>query len=273
MHDTIYAFSNYRKYLHTILGTSTQRTGFKGVAAKAMGCSSAYLSRVLQGVANLSLEQGQKLSVLLQHSFEETQYLLLLINFERAGTAALKEHCRKEIELILRKKSEITLALPSQKSMPLSVASIYYSQWYYAAIHVLLSIPTLQSATKIARCLGLQLQLVVLVIQFLERNHLVQRNGANYTVNMQLTHLTSESPFLAAHHQHWRNKVCAHLGTGSLGTHYSGVVAMSIADAANLKRSIAKQLQDNLRFISASTEEAGYAYCVDFFSLNDKEQS
>ncbi|MFH7483927.1 hypothetical protein, partial [Salmonella sp. 2019-SM259] len=76
---SVFEFVDYKSYLTQRFGGARRRTGARSQAAKAIGCHSTFLSHVLQGKADLSLEQAEKLNDFLGHSEQEAHFFFLLL--------------------------------------------------------------------------------------------------------------------------------------------------------------------------------------------------
>ena len=87
----IFEASDYRGYLKEyLLKLPKQGFGEGKRMAKHLGVSSTFISQVLGGGKQLSLEQAQELSEYLGHSELEADYFFHLVQMDRAGTAKLK---------------------------------------------------------------------------------------------------------------------------------------------------------------------------------------
>lgn len=96
---SIFDFIDYKAYLSSwIEKRPNSGWGARSGMAQAIGCQTAYLSRILNADANLSLEQAETLSEFLQHTEDEAEYFLLLVGRERSGTPALKARFERKIQ-------------------------------------------------------------------------------------------------------------------------------------------------------------------------------
>ena len=89
----IFEYTDYKAFLESWIASRPQGgRGIKSKMAQAMRCQLAYLSQVLNGPAHLSLEQAEALNGILDHSHEEGDFFLLLLQRARAGTPGLRKH-------------------------------------------------------------------------------------------------------------------------------------------------------------------------------------
>lgn len=80
----------------------------------------------------------------------------------------------------------------------------YYSSWYYAAIHVAVSVPSLQSREALTQYFGLSGGLVREALSFLTSVGLLEKKGERYTQGVTRLFLGKDSPMIKKHHTNWR---------------------------------------------------------------------
>jgi len=260
--------TEYKAYLIDILGEKGKRSGLRQRLAKHLGCQSSFLSQVLNGAQDLSLEHAERVSQFLQHGELERDYFLALVLKARAGTVSLREHWESRMNNLRKEKHHLHKRLKDVKTLQAEQTAIYYSAWYYAAIHVASSIPGLGRADKLAEFFGLPREMVLKVLEFLERNGLVVAKSEGYAIGPTHVHLAKDSPHVIRHHSNWRLEAMRELERGTTdGLHYSAAVTISREDAVLLKELLRSQLKENLGKIASSKEEEVFCYSLDFFSL------
>ena len=88
----IFGYRDYKSYInHWIASQPNRGRGFKSKIAERIRCQLAYISQVLTGVANFSLEQAEMLNTLFNHSEAGGEFFLLLVERARAGTSSLEK--------------------------------------------------------------------------------------------------------------------------------------------------------------------------------------
>src|SRR5687767_3647885 len=97
----IFDYDDYKKYLKQVFDAEgAARSGKRTAFSKALGCQPAYLSRVLNADAQLSLEQVDRASQFLGHAPDEQKYFFFLVLWNRAGTSTLKKKLGEELKEI-----------------------------------------------------------------------------------------------------------------------------------------------------------------------------
>ena len=83
----LFEFRDYKAYLRQALERRREHErGSQARLAESLRCQSAYLSMVLRGSADLSIEQADGVNVFLAHSAKESHFFLILVQRARAGT-------------------------------------------------------------------------------------------------------------------------------------------------------------------------------------------
>lgn len=266
---SIFEFNDYKAYLIALDHTkSILRKGFRSRLAQEIRCQSAFISQVLNGNANFGLEQGLKISQFLNHNSHEQQHFLWMIEYERAGSKDLKKHFLNHLTKSREKNLHIQSRVSSIK-ITLESQVVYYSEWYYSAIHVLVTIPKFRTIKKISEALGLSENLTRKALQFLISAHLVREEaGEFFPDNSTQVHLSHDSPLISKSHSNWRLMAMQSLGQAHSQTlHYSTVSSLSKADVELLRRRFLQQIEDYVKIVEKSPEEELYCFNLDFFSL------
>lgn len=87
----------------------------------------------------------------------------------------------KTLERLRSANSDIGKGFERPKIGTGEAEAIYYSSWIYAAVHVALAVPRLQSIENLSRRLGLGLGTVEVALMKLEELGLAERVGASKT--------------------------------------------------------------------------------------------
>lgn len=265
----VFDFEDYKAYLkHKISAMPAKGRGVRLAMAEALGCQTAYVSQVLNQYTHFSLEQAVKVNQFLKHDREESRFFLLQVQLGRAGSQALESFIRAEMQDILQKRRDLELRINIKDSLDESNQHIYYSAWYYAAIHVMLSIPAFQDPDRIADYLRLPLDLVFDVIEFLMETGLANRVGDKYQTGQTSIHLSKNSVQVKRHHSNWRNQAINSIDRGSQESmHYSNVLSMGNKDVEKVRKIITDAVEEARKIIRVSPEERIQILNIDFFKL------
>jgi uncharacterized protein (TIGR02147 family) len=270
MEKTLFQYLDYKPYLRAwIAAQPSGGHGMRGRMAGAIGCQTAFISQVLNGGSHLSLEQAEKLNALLGHNKAEASFFLLLVQHTRAGTEALRKHFREQLDEAVAKQSNLKNRLAATQELSREDHAEYFSSWAYAAVHASLAVPPFQTKASLVRSLGLPLERVTAVLDFLVSRGLVSRRGDRYSMGSTHIHFGKDASLIAKHHVNWRLQAMQRLESPApADLHYSSVVAIAREDAAKLSAVLADALASARKnVIEPSREEALYSICLDFFAL------
>lgn len=262
-------FECYKEFLlHVEEFRAPLQRGFRTKLAESIGIQNAYISKVLNGEAQLSLEQGLRLCRFLNLEESERQYVLWLIEQARAGTQELKSFFGQLLGELRERHLNLSENVGKVQELTTEAQVVYYSQWHYAAIHAIVSIPGMQSADHIAQVLRLGKKQVKEALLFLvECGILEQHHGRLRSGKTQL-HLDRMSPNIFKHHTNWRIRAIEALGSADgKSIHYSTVSSLSAKDVEKLRSKIVKLVQEYVETVRQSPEEVLYSFAVDFYSL------
>ena len=264
----VFLHKNYQDYLLTRLGAEGSRTGLRKKAAEFMGAHPSLISQVLTQRVELNLEQAESLNSFLKHSDSESEFFLLLVQSERAGTQALKQRLRKRMDDIRSERTRIIKRIPENKEITEADRDEFYRSWLPGALHVLVSVPQFQTIEALAKNLNFSKEKIEKVLELLVRTGLVVTDGIKYEMGSAHIHLGADHPQIQQHHRNWRLKTIEALEKpDSLDLHYSGAVTLSAKDADVIRERFMQFLSENLKLIKASPAEKAYVMSFDFFKL------
>jgi uncharacterized protein (TIGR02147 family) len=266
MKTTIFDFRDYKRYL-VALGESESR-GYRKNLAEAAGCQTAYVSHVLNGGAHFSWEQAEAISRFLGHSAMEMEYFLFVVELTRAGTPSLRRFLSAKLDEIREKHLNIKTRVLIKETLSREDQARYYSAWYYAAIHIMLMLPKLQTQEALCRHLRLSPKIVSSVLEFLCSVSLAVRKGQNFGIGSAELHLETDSPMISKHHTNWRLQAIRSLENFREGDlHYSAVFAIHPDDAIRIRANLVEQIQNANQIARESKEEVSFAMGVDLWEI------
>lgn len=268
MKPSIFNYADYKVFLLNLIESHANRRGLRKALANAIHCQVSHITNVLSGEGHLSAEQAEACGRFFGLSYDEIDFFLVLIQFNRAGTDDFKKFCDKQLREKRKKFGELKARLKIPDTLSPDKEAIYYSCWEYSAIHVLLSIPKMQTREAIAKKLALPIETVDAVLHFLLANGLCQKDGLNFKISRSQIYLDKSSPFISKHHANWRIKALSafnRLDDSQL--HNSTVVTLSAADYPKVKEIFTQALSDAYDVIKHSPEETVAAICLDVFNL------
>jgi uncharacterized protein (TIGR02147 family) len=268
----VFDFSSYKAYLEFAdQSRKSFQRGFRSKLAEAIGCQSGYISHVMNGNAQLSLEQGLKAAIFLGLKPKERKYFLRLIEWERAGTPELKAEFVDELRALKDEYLNIKERVGDSVLLTESEQSHYYSSWLYLAVHVASSLPGNADLKSIAEALKISEEVVGRVLLFLIQTGIIQESKGKLKPGLTQVHLNRESPLIRQHHTNWRIAAIQSLANDDkTDIHYSTVSTLSKADVEILKAEMTKLIEKYVETVKPSKEEVMYGFNMDFYGLIKK---
>jgi uncharacterized protein (TIGR02147 family) len=264
----VFGAKSHDAYLNQKLNGPDARRGVKSQLAQHMMVQPAFLSQVLAGKYALSLEQADLANQFFDHSPEEADFFLLLVNRDRAGTATLRTHFDKQITAALAKRNQVVERLGKKFELTSEAKGVYYSSWMFAAIHVACTIPDLRTCRSLSAHFGLPALTIASVLQFLEENGLIHKENDQYLPTQNWVRLDKNSPHIVKHHSNWRQKAIQNLELQTdEDLHYSGVFSIDRASMNLIKDEILGFMKEQMKKIEKAKEEDLVVFGIDFFKL------
>lgn len=206
-HINIFDFSDYRIFLREwIEEAKIRKASNLSRLAEALGVHSTFLSHVLSGSKNLSLEQATVLSEHLNQTKIEREYLFALLQLEKAGSHSLKKYWQERIKEIITEKNKMHRRFDKHHELTDTDRAIFYSSWLYVAAFLASAIDEGQNLDQIANTLNLTRDKADEIMQFLVSVGICKESKGLFMLGETHVHVPNESPFVVKHHTSWRMK-------------------------------------------------------------------
>lgn len=267
MTESLFFQKDYKVYLlQAIALKPAGGHGFRSQLAIAANCKPAYISRILNQDAHLSLEQGEALNEILEHDSEEAEYFLLMLQHARAGTSKLRARLEKRMQQIKDQRAQLKNRVEKKKFLTVEDQNIYYSSWLFSAVHILLTIPEYSTAKAIMKKFNLSLERVQFFLGKLSDMNLIQLGNSKIQVIETSVYIPAESPLICKHHANWRLKSLENIfPADSKNLHITSVVSLSLEDVEKIREKLLAQFVEIKSIVKDSREEELYCLNLDFF--------
>lgn len=264
---SVYDHSDYKSYLKSIIEENQEVRGYQTKLASAAGCQRAYISQVLRGIAHLTPDQAVALCQYWNFDETQTDYYLELVSLARAGTQLLRDKILRRIHTIRSSISAVETRINRSEYLATEDQYIYYSSWHWAAVHVLSSIPSFQSATSISERLSMRTQAVEKTLHELHRMGVLNKNkNGLWSPAKKNLFLPRTSQMTHMNHTNWRLMALSDVHTDSGDSiHYSTLHALSKDDIRRLKTLLLNFIDDSKRIVEHSPEEEMVCVNCDLF--------
>lgn len=260
----IFEYLDYKKWLQEWL--NEEGRGSVSRLADAIECQRSYISQVINTHVHLTLDQAFKIGKIALENSIERKFLSLLVELGRAGDQQYKTHLLGQLDAIRNEASRLENIVGRNQQLEAESAAIYYSAWYFSAIHIATSLEPPLSEELIATGLNLDVILVKSVLRSLEQYGLVTHNGKHYRFRTGGHHLQAESPHLAHFHQMWRQKSVSNFveNKTSPGARYTLVQSISKKDFIAFESELRELIKKFEQMATPSTPEVVINFNLDF---------
>lgn len=267
MNTSIFQFQSYRAYLKERLEALGPKSGQKRKASEALSVHTTFISQVVLGKADLSLDQGEKMNAFLKHNEIEAEYFIDLIIYERAIDPSLKNRYEAKLKKWQSETGQIKSRIKPTFEVSEADQEKFYSSHLFGILHVLASIPEYQNRKALVSATGYSPEITAEAIDFLLRVGVLKIAKDRIVHGEKHVHLGRDSKLIKQHHTNWRLATVQHLGFSKPeDLHYSLTFSCSEKDAARIRESLLEHLKSMTQTIEKSKEEKSFVYCFDFYS-------
>ncbi|MCX6123168.1 MAG: hypothetical protein NTV34_00210, partial [Proteobacteria bacterium] len=212
---TVYESESYRAFLDSQLRSSPDSIRRHGVQelSEALRCHPTFITKVLAGKAEFSLEQAHTICEWLSLSDEDSEFFLDLVCRDRATNPRLRR--RYEVRLSRARDAKTRMSQRIQQSLQTSpeLLQLYYKSWLPQTLHVASQIAGLQELSVLALKLGVETDYLRQIAQELESAGIIKFKNDCVESLVDGVHLPGASPLVNHFHASWRSKVMNDLVT------------------------------------------------------------
>lgn len=264
----IWNHDSYRSYLLEKLGSEGSRNGLRKKLADAIPVHTTFVSQVLSGRAEFSLEQAEQINEFFEHSEDEGEYFLLMLMRDRTDARALKARFERRIKMMREKRLNVSSRIKPDDKVSERDREKFYSSMVYGATRVLVSIPQYRDVSALSSALRIPRKEMQDIVEFLLRLGLLKVENDELVVGPKHVHIDNKSELVLTHHRNWRMQTLQSLQfLDRDDLHFSSCVSLSLEDVAKVKETILGCIKKNIETISESKEEVAYVMNFDFFKL------
>lgn len=261
----IYEYLDYLRFIHDFSESLPNKgRGFRKLMATKLDCQMSFITHVLNGEKDFSVEQLFKLCELFNLNKEERDYFINLHAYNRAGTSDLKKYYLSKLEE--QKEQYYLLQQRLTESQVLSVVdqTIYYSDWLYSAVHMAATVPELQNITKLKEHFHLDSDSLMKVVDFLAKKGLIKFDGQTLTPGHTNIFIQKRSPILDQYHRSWRIKLMQNLKDQTASdVHYTLCFTAAEIDFPLIRQTVVKAIEECMKIIEPAKEEKIGVLCID----------
>jgi uncharacterized protein (TIGR02147 family) len=265
----IFAYTSYREiFQHWLAERPNGGRGSGSKLAAHLKVSTVLVSQVLRGTRTLQLDHAFGVAEYMGLTAQETEYFMLLVQHEHAGTLTYRAYLKGKIEQKRSVAKEVQSRVARDIQLSEEIRARFYSHWHYSAIRLLTDIPATQTPASIARRLNLEMSRVNEILAFLEANKLCTHHAGRFKMAVKSTHLESSSPWIYSRQLQWRQKAIQSMErTDPRSIYYTGPMVLSQEDAAWVREKLLEAIREITERARDSKSEALTCLNIDWFAV------
>lgn len=264
-------FNDYKAFLKALIKTYPKSgRGQSRRLAEHLNVAPIVVSQILARDRHFTTDQALQVTKHFGMDEKTSEYFVFLVNYARAETKDLKTFYRSKLDRMKKESEDIKNLVRNKKLLSEENKGIYYSNWYYAAVHLLTSIEEYQTVDALADYLGLSRTKIGEIVSFMiETGICVEGPGGKVVRGSTSIHVDSNSPFVNSHRRNWRDKAREKFTTpGEQDLFYSSVVALSEKDAELFRKSLLQLIETfSKKIVAPSPEETTRCLNIDWFKF------
>lgn len=265
----IFDFGDYRQFVRKKLQSLPKKgRGQLQRLAAHINVHPTLVSQVLRGDKNFTSEQACSLADFFGLQNLEFEYLLGLVELERAGNQTLKKYWREKIDHILAEQTKSTSRIASFTSLDGTPASDFYSSWEYSGIRLSTSIGRLKTIEDISNRLGIPVVRVQEILNFLLETGLCKQENDRISMGPSRTHVRPDSPLNVRHQINWRMKALQMIGSRRAHElNYSMPLTISYQDREKVKALLLETIGSVASLVDQSGSDELCCLTIDWFDV------
>ncbi len=236
--------------------------------AQFIGAHTTLVSQVMKGIKTFTFEQAALTADFLGLNDFESEFFLLLVQWDRAGNESLRKNLKRQIDQAKIKSAELEHRLKSDKKISEEQRAIFYSDWIYSAVRQLTAIDGFQNKDAIAVHFQISKKQTKEVIDFLLSTGLCIEIKGELRPGPSSTHLGASSPWVRIHHMNWRQKAMEQINKkDAVQLHYTAPLTVSKKHALKIREMIISFLAEVDTVIEPSPSEELLCMNIDWFKV------
>ncbi len=191
----LFEYQDFREYTRTTLNQPPFGRGSQAQLAKFLDCQPSFVSQILNGKNELSLEHAHRINLFFQHRPIESDYFLNLVLLSKAASSELIKYYQRHLERIREQAMSIDFLLNQDEIDERQVLE-YYNNWNHLAIHMLVTLPEYQTRARLQKRLNISDVEYLSCVEFLTRLRLIEINeDESLRPGRNRIHLKKSSPY------------------------------------------------------------------------------
>lgn len=265
----VFEFSDYRNFIRTWIDEAklAKKSSLSKLAEVAQ-VHSTFLSHVLSGTKDLSLEQAALIGEHLEFTGIEQDYFFTLIQLDRAGNPVLKKYWQAKKKEIERSKNKLSRRFENHKILTEEQRATFFSSWVYSAVFTASAIEAGQTLDQLAQRFSLSRGQMQDIVSFLVQSGLCEEKKGVISIGQNHVHIKNDSPHVLKHHMNWRMKAFQKMDFREPSElFFTSPMSVAAKDFDILREKLNSSIQELIDIAKDSNAEEVVCLNIDFFRL------
>lgn len=265
---SIFNYSQVSDFLRNHIATKPKNgRGELTRLAHAINVSPSLMTLIVQGQRLPTEEQGILLCEYCGFTELETDYFMLVLQRERAGSKTLEKFWSRKLQEAKERSHRMIERIPETATLDELTLARFYSHPVHLAICLFTGLDLKgKNLDEIANRFSLERKEAFEILSFLVSKGICIEENERYLPGHSRTHLPENSSFIAQHHTNWRFQAIQQSRKISRSElMFSGPVSLSREDFELLREEMAQFIQNFLKKVHQSEAEEIACFNLDFF--------
>jgi uncharacterized protein (TIGR02147 family) len=260
----VYDFSSYKEFL----GHTLTARGSKLSFSKALGCQSAFISRIMSDHAELSLEQALKACDYFKFNKNERDYFIFLVSEQKGGSEQLKLYYRNKAANLRKEMAKIKNKISADLELNNDDRTTFFTSWEYEAIWLLSTLPGYNTKQTIEKRLNLSPENALRRISFLVRTGILKEENGYLSSGTRRAHLNKGSDLERGIQISWRLKAIESFSKQEKNdVRFSGLYTLAHSDIEKIQKILLDSVMSIEQVTQNTNEQTLHALCIDWFKV------
>jgi uncharacterized protein (TIGR02147 family) len=265
--ESLYQAKGYREFVAFQLKKAGR--GSRSALTEKLGVQLSYLWSVLNGKQDFTPEQILGCAEFFQLKESETEWLMLLLNRDRAASVKVKEYYQRQLNRLKGTQSEVQKRVRVANEVDSEYLLEYYSDWRPIAFTMAIRNPKTRTAKALAEKFSLSVTQSNQVLQLIEKAGMAKFEKDEFHPTQARFHLGSHPAALKLHHTHWRQKALEAIDQlrEKDELHYSSVMSIDLEAYQEIRKIILKSIEKMEPSIEKAKDSEVVVLAIDLFKV------
>lgn len=267
----IYKYEHYKVYMREWIDSQPNNgRGQLNLMAKAINVKASLLSAIMSTERNITMEQAFELNSFFKHDELQSEFFIVLVSIDRAGTFKLKDYYGNQKSVLLKKSEQIKKRIKFENSISETQRESYYSKSLYSYVRMLSTLDKGVSAQEIIQLTKQSKKEIKIVVDdLLSFGLIIEKEKRFYSTNQNI-HIAKESNHYIHHRRNWLlEQINKHPNSSNSNLHFTCPCTLSRSDFEKIKTILLDSISKTHKIIDQSPAEFMACLTIDLINYSE----